>query len=306
MNIVQTPKNAAREDFHEFGVSFEFFPPKTEKMEASLWAAIEKLRPLRPRFVSVTYGAGGSTRERTHATIARILRETPLAPAAHLTCVGASRAEVDAVITAYRDLGVHRIVALRGDPPAGAGTKFEAHPQGYHGSPELVAGIREIGGFDVSVACYPEKHPDGPSIDSDIEILRRKVDAGAIEAITQFFFENDTFERYVERVRRAGIRVPVVPGILPIHSFTQMVTFAGKAGASVPALLRARFEAVPETDADGRRKLAAEIAAAQVTDLIARGYHRIHIYTLNRAELTLAVYDALGIKPIGGHAEAAQ
>jgi methylenetetrahydrofolate reductase (NADPH) len=290
----------------DISFSFEFFPPKTDAMEETLWRSIERLAPLVPDFVSVTYGAGGSTRERTHATIARILRETPLAPAAHLTCVGASRAEVDAVIRTYRDLGVHRIVALRGDPPAGAGTKFEAHPEGYHGSPELVAGIREIGGFDVSVACYPEKHPQSPSIDSDLAILRRKVEAGAIEAITQFFFENDTFERYVERVRRAGINVPVVPGILPIHSFTQMVTFAGKAGASVPAWLRARFEAIPETDTNGRRQLAAEIAADQVTDLIARGYHRIHIYTLNRAELTLAVYDALGIKPVAGHAEAAQ
>jgi methylenetetrahydrofolate reductase (NADPH) len=276
--------------------SFEFFPPKTEAMEETLWRSIERLAPLKPDFVSVTYGAGGSTRQRTHATIERILRETSLAPAAHLTCVGASKAEIDGIIRAYRDMGVRRIVALRGDPPTGAGTKFEPHPQGYSGSPELVAGIRAIGGIDVSVACYPEKHPQSPSIAADIDILKRKVDAGADEAITQFFFDNDLYERFVERVRAAGINTPVVPGILPIHNFTQMVSFAEKAGAGVPAWLHERFATLGE-DPDERRKVAADIAATQVRDLIARGVERVHFYTLNRAELVCAIYDALELTP---------
>lgn len=276
--------------------SFEFFPPKTEAMEETLWRSIERLAPLRPDFVSVTYGAGGSTRERTHATVARILKETTLAPAAHLTCVGAPRSEVDTIIRTYGDMGVRRFVALRGDPPTGVGTRFEAHPAGYAGSPELVAGIKALGPFGVSVATYPEKHPDSPTLAADIEILRRKVAAGADEAITQFFFDNDMFARFVDRVRAAGILVPIVPGIMPIHNFAQMASFAARAGASVPPWLAARFAAIGE-DPDDRRKLAAEIAATQVHDLILRGYDRIHICTLNRAELTLAVYAALGIGP---------
>ncbi|MCW5718925.1 MAG: methylenetetrahydrofolate reductase [NAD(P)H] [Bauldia sp.] len=289
-------------NFRKISFSFEFFPPKTEAMEETLWRSIERLAPLAPDFVSVTYGAGGSTRQRTHHTIERILNETILAPAAHLTCVGAARAEVDEVISAYREMGVRRIVALRGDPPAGAGTRYEAHPQGYGGSPELVAGIKLLGNFDVSVAAYPEKHPESGSIEADIEILKRKVDAGADEAITQFFFDNAVFERYVDRVRAAGIDIPIVPGLLPIHSFKQMVTFAEKAGASVPGWLAERFEKVGE-DPDARHELAAELAAKQVQDLIAAGHDRIHIYTLNRAELTCAVFDALGLGPVAATAK---
>jgi 5-methyltetrahydrofolate--homocysteine methyltransferase len=288
-------------NFRKISFSFEFFPPKTEAMEETLWRSVERLAPLAPDFVSVTYGAGGSTRQRTHHTIERMLNETILVPAAHLTCVGASRAEVDEVVAAYRDLGVRRIVALRGDPPAGVGTRYEAHPQGYGGSPELVAGIKLIGDFDVSVSAYPEKHPESPTFEADIDILKRKVDAGADEAITQCFFDNDVLARYVDRVRAAGIDVPIVPGILPIHSFKQMMAFAAKTGTSVPASLIERFEKVGE-DPEARHQLAAEIAAKQVQDLIAAGHDRIHIYTLNRAELTCAVFDALGLGPVAATA----
>ncbi len=280
----------------QLAVSFEFFPPKTAAMEETLWRSVERLAPLAPDFVSVTYGAGGSTRQRTHATIARILSETALAPAAHLTCVGASRAEIDSIIREYKKIGVQRIVALRGDPPTGAGTRYEPHPDGYAGTPELVAGIREIGGFAISVATYPEKHPDSPSLDADIEILKRKVDAGANEAITQFFFDSDDFEAYVEKVRAAGIDVPIVPGILPIHNFAQMVNFAGKAGAVVPAWLTDRFESVGD-DPNEHFRVATDIAAGQVQDLIDRGFRRIHFYTLNRAALVSSVFKTLGLGP---------
>ena len=277
-------------------VSFEFFPPKTEAMEETLWRSIERLAPLRPLFVSVTYGAGGSTRHRTHATISRILRETDLAPAAHLTCVGATCEEIDEIVRDYKRMGVTRIVALRGDPPTGAGTPYEPHPGGYAGSPELVAGIKAIGGIDVSVAAYPEKHPDSASPAADIANLKRKVDAGADEAITQMFFDNDMFEDYVERVRAAGIDVPIVPGVIPIHNYEQVVKFAERIGASVPVWLRERFDAVGE-DKDDRDKLATEIAADQVHDLIERGFRRIHFYPLNRAKLTLAIFDRLQLGP---------
>lgn len=275
-------------------VSFEFFPPKTPAMEETLWRSIEQLAPLHPQFVSVTYGAGGSTRERTHATISRILKDTSLSPAAHLTCVGASRDEIDEVIRSYGRLGVKRIVALRGDPVTGAGTKYEPHPQGYEGSPELVAGIKELAGMAVSVSAYPEKHPESPSIEADIEMLRRKVDAGADEAITQFFFENDVFAAYVERVRAAGIDIPIVPGVLPIHHFEQMVSFAGRAGASVPVWLAQKFESVGN-DPEARARLATDLALAQVQDLIDRGYRRIHFYTLNRAALVTSIFDELDL-----------
>lgn len=275
-------------------VSFEFFPPKTPAMEETLWRSIERLAPLHPQFVSVTYGAGGSTRERTHATISRILKNTELSPAAHLTCVGASRTEIDEVIQSYKRIGVKRIVALRGDPVTGAGTKYEPHPEGYDGSPELVAGIKDIGGMAVSVSAYPEKHPESPSIDADIEILRRKVAAGADEAITQFFFDNAVFADYVERVRAAGIDIPIVPGVLPIHNFEQMVSFAGRAGASVPAWLADKFEAAGD-DPEVRKRLATDLASAQVQDLIDRGYQRIHFYTLNRAALVTSIFDELDL-----------
>jgi len=278
------------------GVSFEFFPPKTEAMEATLWTSIERLAPLGPSFVSVTYGAGGSTRERTHATVSRILRETALTPAAHLTCVAATRDEVDEVVGAYRDAGVRHIVALRGDPVAGIGTAFEPHPGGYASSADLVAGIKRSSDFEVSVGVYPEKHPESPSLDADIEMLKRKVDAGADRAITQFFFDNDRFEAYLEKVRAAGLAIPVVPGIVPVHNFTQVAGFAKRAGASVPDWLARRFEGL-EDDAATRQLVAAAVAAEQVLDLVDRGVTDFHFYTMNRADLVYAICHLLGMRP---------
>jgi methylenetetrahydrofolate reductase (NADPH) len=278
------------------GVSFEFFPPKNEKMEETLWAAIDRLAPLGPRFVSVTYGAGGSTRERTHSTVARLVRETSLKPAAHLTCVGASKAEVDDVVRGYRDAGVRHIVALRGDPPGGIGTRYEPHPDGYATTADLVRGIREIGDFEVSVSAYPEKHPESPDLPADIAILRRKVEAGATRAITQFFFDNDVFERYVDRVRAAGIDVPIVPGIVPVVNFRQTAGFAARAGASVPDWLARRFEGLDD-DPGTRQLVAAAVAAEQVLDLVDRGYRDFHFYTMNRADLVYAICHMLGLRP---------
>jgi methylenetetrahydrofolate reductase (NADPH) len=280
----------------EIDVSFEFFPPKTEKMEESLWAAVERLAPLGPRFVSVTYGAGGSTRERTHATLSRILRSTDLKPAAHLTCVEASKAEVDDVVRAYREVGVRHIVALRGDPAGGVGTRYAPHPEGYASTADLVRGIRAIGDFEVSVSAYPEKHPESPDVPTDIAILRRKVEAGATRAITQFFFDNDVFDRYVERVRSAGIDIPIVPGIVPVVNFAQTAGFARKAGASVPAWFARRFEGL-EDDPATRQLVAAAVAAEQVFDLVERGYRDFHFYTMNRADLVYAICHMLGLRP---------
>jgi methylenetetrahydrofolate reductase (NADPH) len=276
--------------------SFEFFPPKTPEMEATLWASIERLAPLSPNFVSVTYGAGGSTRERTHNTVARILRETPLRPAAHLTCVAATRAEVDEVVRSYWDAGVRHIVALRGDPVAGVGATYEPHPGGYEQTCDLVAGIKRIGGFEVSVSAYPEKHPEAASLDADIDALKRKVDCGADRAITQFFFDNDVYLRYLDTVRSRGIDIPVVPGILPVQNFKQAANFAKRAGASVPEWLAARFEGLEE-DAETRRLIAAAVAAEQVLDLVDRGVTEFHFYTMNRADLVYAVCHLLGLRP---------
>ena len=279
----------------DIAVSFEFFPPKTPAMEETLWRSIERLAPLGPDFVSVTYGAGGSTRERTHATIRRILDETDLAPAAHLTCVGASRDEIDAIVAQYRDMGVRRMVALRGDPATGLGTKYVAADDGYTGSAELVAAIRRIGGIAVSVAAYPERHPESASYERDLDLLKEKVDSGADEAITHFFLDNARFYEYVDRVRAAGISIPIVPGLLPINNFAQMSKFAAKTGTSVPAEIADRFGRLAEDDEEGRHKLAAEIAAKQVDELIQRGFSRIHFFTLNRAPLIIAVFEALGL-----------
>ena len=276
-------------------VSFEFFPPKTEKMEDALWMAIKRLAPLAPRFVSVTYGAGGTTRERTHATVARIVRETDLKPAAHLTCVGASRAEIDEVVRGYWDAGVRHIVALRGDPAGGVGARYTPHPDGYASTPDLIAGIKAIDDFEISVSAYPEKHPESPDLHSDIAILKRKVEAGASRAITQFFFDNDLFERYVERVRAAGIHVPIVPGIVPVVNFENTATFAKKAGASVPDWLARRFEGL-EDDAATRQLVAAAVCAEQVMDLIDRGYRDFHFYTMNRADLVYAICHMMGLR----------
>jgi methylenetetrahydrofolate reductase (NADPH) len=277
-------------------VSFEFFPPKTEAMEETLWRSIERLAPLSPAFVSVTYGAGGSTRERTHATLLRILAETSLKPAAHLTCVAASRAEVNSVVRAYAAAGIRHIVALRGDPVEGVGSRYVPHPDGYANAAALVSGIKEIGGFEISVAAYPEKHPESPSIAADIDMLKRKVDAGASRAITQFFFDNDVYEAYVERVRAAGIGIPIVPGIVPVHSFPQVARFAARTGASVPSWLAQRFEGLEE-DAATRQLVAAAVAAEQVLDLVDRGITDFHFYTMNRADLVYAICHLLGLRP---------
>lgn len=277
-------------------VSFEFFPPKTEEMEKTLWASIGRLAPLEPEFVSVTYGAGGSTRERTHATVARIVKETALSPAAHLTCVNATRDEVDAVIRAYGAAGVKHIVALRGDPPAGVGTRYEPTPGGYAYAADLVAGIKRIGDFEVSVSAYPEMHPESPSLDADIDVLKAKVDAGATRAITQFFFENDVYFRYLDKVRAKGIDIPIVPGLLPVTNFKQASNFATRTGATVPAWLLKRFEGLDD-DPETRKLIAAAVAAEQVTDLVDRGVTDIHFYTLNRADLVYAICHLLGLRP---------
>jgi len=277
-------------------VSFEFFPPKTEEMETTLWESIERLAPLEPSFVSVTYGAGGSTRERTHATVARIIKETALKPAAHLTCVAATKEQVNEVIRDYWSAGVRHIVALRGDPVGGVGTKYESHPGGYEGSPELVAGIKAIGDFEVSVSAYPERHPESPSLDTDIDMLKRKVDAGATRAITQFFFDNDVYLRYLDRVRAAGITIPIVPGIVPVQNFKQTAGFAARTGASVPDWLARRFEGL-ENDPATRKLIAAAVAAEQALDLVDRGVTEFHFYTMNRADLVYAVCHLLGMRP---------
>src|SRR5881396_2553917 len=243
MTEVTPPASDGHRALKTPAISFEFFPPKTEEMEKSLWETIKRLAPLTPNFVSVTYGAGGSTRERTHSTIARILAETELLPAAHLTCVGAARGEIDDIVGRYHDIGVRHIVALRGDPPGGIGTAYTTHPDGYRNSAELVAGIKkQHGDIEISVSAYPEKHPESPDFDADIDVLKAKVDAGAARAITQVFFDNDLYFRYLDRVRARGIDIPVVPGILPVQNFKQARTFAERCGASVPRWLAERFD----------------------------------------------------------------
>jgi methylenetetrahydrofolate reductase (NADPH) len=277
-------------------VSFEFFPPKSEEMEKTLWESITRLAPLRPNFVSVTYGAGGSTRERTHATVKRILADTALTPAAHLTCVAATRAEIDAVIRSYCAAGVRHIVALRGDPIGGIDERYAPHPGGYRNAADLVAGIKRLADVEVSVSAYPEKHPDSPTVEADLDMLAAKVDAGATRAITQFFFENDLYFRYLDRVRGRGINVPVVPGILPVQNFKQAKNFAARCGASVPAWLAHRFDGLDE-DVATRKLIAAAVAAEQVLDLVDRGVTDFHFYTMNRADLVYAICHLLGLRP---------
>lgn len=277
-------------------VSFEFFPPKNDAMEARLWETVTRLEALSPTFVSVTYGAGGSTRERTARTVGRILRETGLQAAAHMTCVDADKAEVDAVIAEFLGIGVSRFVALRGDPTAGVGTRYAPHPQGYANGAELVAALARQGAADISVSAYPEKHPESPDFATDIDMLKRKVDNGATRAITQFFFENDLYERYVERVRRAGIYIPIVPGILPVHSFRQVAGFSGRCGAHVPPWMAERFEGLDD-DPQTHALVAAAVAAEQVLDLVERGISDFHFYTMNRADLVVAICHMIGIRP---------
>jgi methylenetetrahydrofolate reductase (NADPH) len=280
-------------------ISFEFFPPKTEEMERSLWETIKRLAPLSPNFVSVTYGAGGSTRERTHATIARILAETDLLPAAHLTCVGAARGEIDDIVHRYHAVGVRHIVALRGDPPGGIGTPFTTHPDGYQTSAELVAGIKRAhADIEISVSAYPEKHPESRDFDADIDVLKAKVDAGATRAITQVFFDNDLYFRYRDRVRARGIEIPIVPGIMPMHNFKQARAFVTRAGTTVPDWLAAKFDGLDD-DPETRKLVAATVAAGQVQKLAKHGVDTFHFYTMNRADLVFAISHLLGIRPHG-------
>lgn len=276
-------------------VSFEFFPPKTPDMEAQLWRSIGRLAPLRPLFVSVTYGAGGSTRERTHATLKRILAETELTPAAHLTCVGASREVIDDVVRDYWQSGIRHIVALRGDMPD-VGASYQPHNDGYKSTPELIRGIKEIAPFEISVSAYPEKHPESPSLDADYALLKAKIDAGANRAITQFVFDTDAVLRFADRAYKEGIRVPIVPGIMPATNFKGVVRMAQRCGATIPAWLADRFDGI-DNDLETRKLLAATVAAEQVERLRRHGFDSFHFYTLNQADLTYAICHLLGVRP---------
>ncbi len=294
----------SRERSNPISVSFEFFPPKSAEMEQTLWASVARLAPLKPNFVSVTYGAGGSTRERTHATIVRILEETNLKPAAHLTCVAATREEIDKVARGYWDAGVRHIVALRGDPPEGAGKRYVPHPGGYAYTTDLIAGLKRIGNFEISVSAYPEKHPDSPSIEAELDVLAKKVDAGATRAMTQFFFDNSVYFRFLDKARARGISVPIVPGILPVQNFKQARNFAERCGTSVPSWIARRFDGLDEDPAT-RKLIAAAVAAEQVLDLADKGVRDFHFYTLNRADLVYATCHLLGLRPAAAEVRAA-
>jgi len=292
----------------DISVSFEFFPPKSEDAETALWDTVCRLAPLRPAFVSVTYGAGGTTRERTHATVTRIARETALTPSAHLTCVEATRGEVDDVARQYWDAGIRHLVALRGDPPEGAAS-YTAAAGGYAYASDLVSGLRKVADFEISVAAYPEVHPDAPSQDFDLDNLKRKIDAGASRAITQFFFDNSAFLRFRDAVAAAGIDAPLVPGIMPVTNFGSIRRFAERCGASIPVWLADAFEGLDD-DAAGRRRVAAQVACDQCLELAGEGVREFHFYTLNRAELTEAICRRLGIMaadtPLAAGLEAAR
>jgi methylenetetrahydrofolate reductase (NADPH) len=275
-------------------VSFEFFPPRTPQAGAQLWATIQALEPLQPRFVSVTYGAGGTTRDATVATVLRIHGTTRLNAAAHLTCVAATRAEIDTLVRQYWEAGVRGIVALRGDPPGGGA--YEPHPEGYASAAALVEGIRRIGDFDISVAAYPEVHPGARDAESDLDNLKRKLDAGASRAITQYFFDSAVYFRFLDRARQAGITAPIVPGILPVTNFAQVVRFSRMCGASVPRWLAELFEGLDD-DPDTRKLVAAMVATEQARALAAGGVDSFHFYTLNRADLILGICRRLGLKP---------
>lgn len=279
----------------DIDVSFEFFPPKTPAMEETLWDSVQTLAPLDPRFVSVTYGAGGSTRERTHATVERIARETAIKPAAHLTCVDASRDEIDAIARAYWDAGIRHIVALRGDPPR-AGEKFVARPDGYAGAAELVAGLKRVADFELSVSAYPERHPDAATATADIDNLKRKLDAGAVRGISQFFFEPDTFFRFRDAAAAAGISAELVPGILPVSNFANLKKMATACATTIPDWMGRLFEGLDDKPA-ARQLVAATVAAEQCRRLYAGGVRQFHFYTLNRAELAYAICHLLGVRP---------
>ncbi len=285
-------------------VSFEFSPPKGPKTEASLWEAIRRLEPLNPEFVSVTYGAGGSTRERTHRTVVRILQETTLKPAAHLTCVEASRAEVDEVIQDYWNAGIRHIVALRGDPPGSLGGAYVPRSDGYQNATELTAGIRALAPFDVSVGLYPQIHPESPSIDHDINVLKAKVDAGATRAITNFFFDIDGYLRFVERVRKAGVSIPILPGIMPVSSFEGLANMSKRIGVTIPGWLANLFDGLDQ-DPETRTLVAASVATEMCARLLEEGYTDFHFYTLNRADLVYAICRVLGVREAPTPLEAA-
>ena len=291
------PVARAGQNANPVRVSFEFFPPKTDEAEANLWKAVRRLEPLNPAFVSVTYGAGGSTRERTHRTVQRMLTETTLKPAAHLTCVEASRDEVDQVIHDYKAIGVDHIVALRGDPPNGAGIGGVYRPRrdGYANATELAQAIQRIGGFQTSVGVYPEQHPESPSIDHDIDVLKAKVDAGATRALSQFFFDIDAFLRFRDRIRAAGVTIPLIPGIMPVSNFAGLQRMSASCGASVPAWLAAHFEGLDD-DPETRKLLAASVAAETCARLQEEGFSDFHFYTLNRADLVYAICRVLGVR----------
>jgi methylenetetrahydrofolate reductase (NADPH) len=279
----------------DIGISFEFFPPKSEEMEGQLWKAVSELQDWNPDFVSVTYGAGGTTKAPTLTAVSRFLNETPLATASHLTCVGATKEETHQVIDNFRKVGVKHFVALRGDAPGGAGAPYQPHPGGYANASELVAGLREIGDFESSVSAYPEKHPESKDVSADIDMLKRKADNGANRALTQFFFDNDNFERYLDKVRAAGVKIPIVPGIMPILNLTQLKRFAGACGTVIPDFLDERFEGYDDKPEE-RAKVAADVAAEQIEDLVRRGLHEFHLYTMNRSPLVSAVLTNLGFR----------
>ena len=276
-------------------VSFEFFPPKSEKLEITLWEAIRKLEPLAPTFVSVTYGAGGSTRDRTHRTVSRIVQETALQPAAHLTCVAASRAEVDDVLREYWAEGVRHVVCLRGDPPGGLGTPYAPHPEGYADAAELVAGARAVAPFEISVAVHPEGHPASLSWKAEIENFKRKLDNGAVRGVTQFFFEADVFLRFRDRLQRAGVNAPIVPGIMPVANLEGLKKMAAGCGATVPAWLERLFEGLDD-DPETRKLLSTALVGELCARLAAEGVEDFHFYTLNRAELALAICRIIGVR----------
>ena len=276
-------------------ISFEFSPPKTPEAEESLWEAIRRLEPLNPEFVSVTYGAGGSTRDRTHRTVVRMLKETNLKPAAHLTCVEASRAEVDEVVQAYWDAGIRHIVALRGDPPGAIGGVYTPRPDGYLNATELTRGIRAVAPFEVSVSLYPQVHPESPSMEHDIDVLKAKVDAGATRAITQFFYDIDAFLRFMDKVRAAGITIPISPGIMPVSNFKGLKKMAGPVGIPLPAWLGNLFEGL-DKDPETRKLVAASVATEMCVRLAEEGFSDFHFYTLNRADLVYAICRVLGVR----------
>ncbi|WP_113093807.1 methylenetetrahydrofolate reductase [NAD(P)H] [Agrobacterium sp. fls2-241-TYG-188a] len=291
-----TTTEAGHHTTGNFKLSFEFFPPKNPDMDVQLWETVEELSRWNPDFVSVTYGAGGTTKAPTLQAVERMISVAQLPTASHLTCVDASKQEVHDVVRELREAGVKHFVALRGDPSTGIGTDYKPHPEGYENAAALVRGLREIADFEISVSAYPEKHPQSESLAVDIDMLKRKADNGATRALTQFFFDNDIFERYMERVTRAGITIPVVPGIMPIQNLTQLKRFAGRCGTSIPAFLDERFAGADE-DPVARARIAADVAAEQIADLQKRGVNEFHLYTMNRSALVNAVLENVGYRP---------